>query len=594
MRELQAGDPMVIGPYRIAGRLGDGGLGRVYLGLSADGKSLAVRVIRAELAADVDFRVRLGREVAAARRVDDRYTALIVDADVEAAEPWLATAYVAGPSLAEAIGEHGPLPVRPVLALTAGLAEGLAAIHAVGVVHGHLRPSNVLLAGDGPRLTDFGISRVAEVTSATYAGPKSWSAAFMAPEHIQGGPAGPASDIFSAGAVLAFAASGEAPFGGGSTAALVHRVMHSRPNLTGLPGEVRPIIERCLAKDPGQRPTVAELMAAAGTVYPMAGWLPEPVLREFTPHGEPRVPPVREDLDPTREDLPSTVAGPAAAGAAPAALPLPAELLISAPAREPGRERPLHVGAHRRRVLAAVFVVVLAMAAGVGFGLAGNGSSPARARTGAAVALASSSSAVVITSSAPSSAPATSSSAASHGAKPKPVVSRRAVRPTPSIGSAPTTIQPVPSTQPAAVPTPSTEPAPRPSSRAPATHPPATHASKKPSQKPAPKPTRKTTAPSISVGATGASEYSCSAVGSVASAPSSDEVLFTFVNKSSAAVQVIWLGFSREPVLYDTVSPGGSYQVNTYVGHYWELAISGGSCLAVFDIGGTGQISISG
>ena len=158
---LKPGDPQLIGPYRLVGQLGGGGMGRVFLGLSAGGRPVAVKVIRPELAGDLEFRVRFAREVAAARRVSGLFTALVVDADVDGPEPWLATAYVAGSSLSEAVTGHGPMPARPALALAAGLAEGLSAIHAAGVVHCDLKPSNVLLSPDGPRVIDFGISRAA-------------------------------------------------------------------------------------------------------------------------------------------------------------------------------------------------------------------------------------------------------------------------------------------------------------------------------------------------------------------------------------------------------------------------------------------------
>jgi serine/threonine protein kinase len=281
MHELQPGDPQLIGPYRLRGRLGAGGMGQVFLGRSAGGRPVAVKIVRAHLAMDPEFRERFRREIAVARKVSGVYTSPVIDADVDGPVPWLATAYVEGPSLADAVSEHGPLPPRSVLALAAGLAEGLNAIHAAGVVHRDLKPANVLLAEDGPRVIDFGISRAVEASALTHTGLVVGSPGFMSPEQAEGRQVGPPSDIFSLGAVLAFAATGEGPFGTGSTPALVYRVVYSPPNLDHLPSEVRPLIERCLAKDPAQRPTAAQLLAEAGAVHPATDWLPEPVTRTF-------------------------------------------------------------------------------------------------------------------------------------------------------------------------------------------------------------------------------------------------------------------------------------------------------------------------
>jgi hypothetical protein len=281
VKGLQPGDPPTIGPYRLVGRLGSGGMGRVYLGVSAGGRPVAVKVVRAELAEDPDFRMRFGREVAAARRVSGLFTAMVVDADVDGPVAWLATAYVPGPSLFEAINDHGPLPASSLLTLAAGLAESLSAIHAAGVVHRDLKPSNVLLAEDGPRVIDFGISRAAESTALTQAGLVIGSPGFMSPEQAAGFEVGPPSDIFSLGAVLAFAATGEGPFGTGTTAALLYRVVHGSPSLDQVPTEVRRLIERCLAKDPSQRPTADGLLAEVGALQPTANWLPEPIVRAF-------------------------------------------------------------------------------------------------------------------------------------------------------------------------------------------------------------------------------------------------------------------------------------------------------------------------
>jgi len=280
-QELQPGDPQVIGPYRLRGQLGVGGMGRVFLGVSEGGRPVAVKVVRADLAADPEFRTRFRREIAVARKVSSQFTAPVLDADVDGPTPWLATSFVAGPSLVDAVSQHGPLPVRAVLELAAGLAEGLRAIHAAGVVHRDLKPSNVLLAPDGPRVIDFGISRAIEASALTHTGMVVGSPGFMSPEQAEGGEVGPPTDIFSLGAVLAYAATGEGPFGAGSTPALVYRVVHSPASLDRVPAAVRPLIERCLAKDPGQRPTAREILAETASVEPVAGWLPEPLTQTF-------------------------------------------------------------------------------------------------------------------------------------------------------------------------------------------------------------------------------------------------------------------------------------------------------------------------
>ncbi len=282
MEELQAGDPPQVGPYLLLGRLGAGGMGQVFLGRSPGGRLVAVKVIRAELAADPGFRARFAREVAVARRVSGVFTAPVVDADPTAPLPWLVTGFVNGVSLAEAVDEHGPLPVASVLALAAGLAEGLAAVHAAGVVHRDLKPSNVLLAADGPRVIDFGVSRAVDATQLTRTGMAIGSPAYMSPEQAEAGAVESASDVFSLGAVLVFAATGEGPFGPGAPTAVMYRVVHGTPRLDRLPGPVRPLAERCLAKDPRQRPTAAQFLAELRAAHPSAAdltdWLPGSIL----------------------------------------------------------------------------------------------------------------------------------------------------------------------------------------------------------------------------------------------------------------------------------------------------------------------------
>ncbi len=283
-QELQPRDPRKVGPYWLLGRLGGGGMGRVFLGRSPGGRLVAVKVVRAELAEQAEFRSRFAREVAAARTVSGLCTAPVVDADLDAAVPWLATAYVPGLSLADAITRHGPLAAPSVRALAAGLAEGLGAIHAAGIVHRDLKPSNVLLAEDGPRVIDFGISRAAEATTLTGTGLVFGSPAFMSPEQARGHQVGPPSDVFSLGAVLTFAATSKGPFGTGSSVTVMYRVVVIPPDTSGLPAELRPLVERCLAKDPHQRPSTEQILTELNTGPPAPGWLPEPITQAFPSH----------------------------------------------------------------------------------------------------------------------------------------------------------------------------------------------------------------------------------------------------------------------------------------------------------------------
>ncbi len=275
---LQADDPERVGPYVLLGRLGSGGMGRVYLARSPGGRQVAVKLIRPQLAEDSAFRARFAREVAAARKVGGLFTAQVVDADLDSPVPWLVTAYVPGTSLAEAVDQQGPLPVPTLLALAAGLAEGLNAIHAAGVIHRDLKPSNVLLAPDGPRIIDFGISSALDAPSLTGTGLMIGSPGFMSPEQAEGMPVGPSSDIFSLGGVLIFAMRGEGPFGSGDTAALLYRVVHGAPNLDQVPDKIRPLISRCLSRSAAARPTASEFLAELTAAYPTAAdltdWLP--------------------------------------------------------------------------------------------------------------------------------------------------------------------------------------------------------------------------------------------------------------------------------------------------------------------------------
>ena len=266
MKPLAADDPRVIGEYRLRAQLGAGGMGRVYLGLSPAGRAVAIKVVHPDLASDADFLRRFGQEVAAARAVSGIYTAPVVASGLNERPPWLATAFVPGPPLDQVVGENGPLPEQALWPLLAGLVEALQAIHACGVVHRDLKPANVLLATDGPRVIDFGIARAADGTSLTAAGVVFGTPGYMSPEQAEGRGAGPASDVFALGCVVAYAATGTGPFGTGTAAAILYRVVHADPVLDGVPPRLRQVVAACLAKDPAARPTLRALsgMIAGG------------------------------------------------------------------------------------------------------------------------------------------------------------------------------------------------------------------------------------------------------------------------------------------------------------------------------------------
>ncbi|MFI1360660.1 serine/threonine-protein kinase [Streptomyces sp. NPDC020898] len=287
MQPLDVGEPAVIGPYRLLGRLGSGGMGRVYLGRSTGGRTVAVKIVHPHFALDEEFRARFRREVEAARRVGGAWTAPVLDADPDAPVPWVATAYAAGPSLTAAVTEDGPLPLDSVRALGAGLAEALAAVHSLHLVHRDVKPSNVLLTLDGPLLIDFGIARATDGTaSLTSTGVSVGSPGYMSPEQILGKPVTGAADVFSLGAVLAYAATGKSPFPGDSSAALLYKVVHEEPQLDGLGGKLRQVVEGCLAKDPAARPApdeVARQLAPEGAARLVAGgWLPGPMVERVS------------------------------------------------------------------------------------------------------------------------------------------------------------------------------------------------------------------------------------------------------------------------------------------------------------------------
>ncbi|WP_267244229.1 protein kinase domain-containing protein [Streptomyces sp. PR69] len=259
------------GQYRLEACLGTGGMGVVHRAASDSGLRLAVKVIHAEHASDPEFRARFRQEVTAARRVSGAFTASVVDADPDAERPWMATLFIDGPTLAEQVKRNGPLDAEQLRRLGAGLAEALRDIHRAGVVHRDLKPSNVLLAEDGPKVIDFGISRPADSELHTETGKLIGTPPFMAPEQFQRPrEVGPEADVFAMGAVLVHAATGRGPFDSDSPYIVAYQVVHNEPDLAGVPAGLAPLLRRCLAKDPAERPTPGEVMVALRAFSPTA------------------------------------------------------------------------------------------------------------------------------------------------------------------------------------------------------------------------------------------------------------------------------------------------------------------------------------
>lgn len=290
MEELRSGDPQWIGAYRLLGRLGTGGMGRVFLARSERGRTVAVKLVRAELAAQDEFRARFRQEVRAARRVGGAWTAPVLDADTETEIPWVATGYIAGPSLQQVMKEYGPLPERSVWVLAAGLARALQDIHAAGLVHRDLKPSNVMITIDGPRVIDFGIARALETVTGgvTSTGALVGSPGFMSPEQVRGDRVTPACDIFCLGSVLAYAATGKQPFGAASSGvhAQMFRIAQEPPDLDELPDALRELVAECLVKEAALRPDLDAVLEriAAHPAQDGRTWLPSAIVAQLGRH----------------------------------------------------------------------------------------------------------------------------------------------------------------------------------------------------------------------------------------------------------------------------------------------------------------------
>ncbi|WP_210580615.1 serine/threonine-protein kinase [Streptomyces sp. GESEQ-4] len=348
MEKLGAGDPPRIGAYRLLARLGAGGMGQVFVARSDRGRTVAVKLVREELAAQEEFRARFRQEVQAARQVGGDWTAPVLDADTEAAVPWVATGYVAGPSLQQVVGrDHGALPERSVRILAAGLAYALKDIHAAGIIHRDLKPSNVLVTIDGPRVIDFGIARALETVTdggLTRTGALVGSPGFMAPEQVRGDRITPACDVFCLGSVLAYAATGNLPFGATNSGvhALMFRIAQEEPDLEGVPEGVADLVRHCLRKDPAARPTLDEILERTGADATVSDgrsrdpWLPGTLVAQLGRHAVQLL----ETEDP--EDAAAVEASPEHAPVADDDAPTAVQAPVPPPPGQPGGGAPLN------------------------------------------------------------------------------------------------------------------------------------------------------------------------------------------------------------------------------------------------------------
>ncbi|NGO77793.1 serine/threonine protein kinase [Streptomyces sp. YC504] len=289
LEPLAPDEPGRIGPYTLIGRLGSGGMGRVFLARAGAGRTVAVKLVHSELAGQSEFRERFAREVTAARRVSGEWTAPVIDADTDAAVPWVATGYIPGMSLQALVArEFGPLPEDSLRILANRLAQALRAIHDAGLIHRDLKPSNILVTADGPRVIDFGVARALDTVTGgqlTQTGAVLGSPGFMSPEQVRGARLTPASDVFSLGCALVFAATGRGPFEGGESGAhaLMFRVAFEEPELEGVPEGILELVRECLRKEPGERPGAERLLELTNP-DPLGSWLPEPVLALLAQH----------------------------------------------------------------------------------------------------------------------------------------------------------------------------------------------------------------------------------------------------------------------------------------------------------------------